>query len=240
MNIFDCHFHIETGLINYNLDNVFGKNVIFNYVDNYFTYKDKLSATDTVSLIFDYQNNFDIIKELLTNNKLNALKIHSRIQHLAEIDYPSLLNALMIADPKVPVIVDAFYFGDDLEYQPSLKFIVNLAKKFPHLPVIVAHSGGYEVLKYFYHLKTLQNIYFDLSFSLTYLKNTSVNKDFANLIQYGNPEHLIFGTDYPFINAKNQFNAFIEIADQVNLSVVNREKILFSNSLELFTKNLKH
>jgi len=235
MNVFDCHFHIETGLERYDID-VAGKNIIFNSFDSYYQYKDKATDADSISLIFDYREHFEDIMEILQTKKIAALKIHNRVQKIGAADYPLLLEQLEEAKPTVPIIVDSFYFGDDLEFQPNLRNIINIAKKLPDVPVIAAHCGGIEILKYFYHLKSLENIFFDLSFSLAYLRHASVYTDYKNLIKYGNPGKILFGTDYPFVNAKLQLDAFTEIANEMNISETAREQILFSNAAKLFKK----
>jgi predicted TIM-barrel fold metal-dependent hydrolase len=234
MRLFDCHFHIESGIEQYNITSV-SRNVIFNFIDNYAKYRNTIVVTDAVSLIFEFRNNLAYIKDQLQNKRIQALKIHSRIQQIGENDYNSLNEALESIMPiTVPVIIDAFYYGADIEFQPILKQIVFLCRKFKDVRFIIAHSGGYEVLKYFYHLKNLENVYFDLSFSLAYLKNTSVFMDFKNLVRYGSSRRLLFGTDYPFIDAKKQLDIFMEICAEIKLSEENRDNILYLNSNKIF------
>lgn len=233
MQIFDCHFHIENGTDDYNIE-VAGRNIIFNSFDSYYKFKNHVTDADSVTLIFDYRNHFEDIMELLETGKVNALKIHNRIQKISAADYPVLLEQLDEAKPTVPIIVDAFYFGDDLEFQPNLGNIIAIAKRLPDVPVIVAHCGGIEILKYFYHMKSLQNIYFDLSFSLAYLRHSSVYIDYKNLVKHGNPARILFGTDYPYVSPAEQLNAFMEITRDTNIPAATVEKMLFTNAQQLF------
>jgi len=233
MNIFDCHFHIESGLDKYNI-NVAGRNVIFNSFDAYYEFKEQVGRLDSISLLFDYRHHLSEVIELMETKKIAALKIHNRVQKITAADYPILLEQLEEAKPTVPIIIDAFYFGDDLEFQPNLANIISIARRFPDVPIIVAHCGGIEILKYFYHLKSLANIHFDLSFSLAYLKHTSVFADYKNLIKYGNADNILFGTDYPFVNAKLQLDAFTEITEEMNIPLPSVEKMLYGNAQRLF------
>ncbi len=233
MNIFDCHFHIETGFDDYNID-VAGRNVIFNSFDSYYKFKGQVSDADSTTLIFDYRNHFEDIMELLEMKKINALKIHNRLQKIGAADYPVLLEQLDEAKPEVPIIIDAFYFGDDLEFQPNLGNIIAIAKRLPDVPIVVAHCGGIEILKYFYHLKSLSNIYFDLSFSLAYLRNSSVYTDYKNLVKYGNPARILFGTDYPYVSPAEQLDSFMGIAKDMSVPAATIEKMLFTNAHQLF------
>lgn len=236
MKIFDCHCHIEKGLRDYNIDSI-SKNIIFNSFEHYEKLKDQIGEKDVISLIFAYKDRFAEINKLVKEKKISALKIHSRIQEIHKNDYPYLCERLEELNPNIPIIIDAFYFGDELDFQPSLSSIIQIAKRFPNVPVIVAHCGGIHVLRYFYHLKNIANVFFDLSLSLAYLKATSVFLDFKNLIRYASIEKLIFGTDYPWIDAKKQKLSFDEIADELSISNKDREKILYSNSLRLFKSN---
>ncbi len=238
MKIFDCHCHIENGFQQYNIE-VAGRNIIFNTIESYQQHKNELSEADALTLVFDYRNNFELVKKSADEKKIAALKIHSRIQKIQEEDYPVLIERLENLNPVLPIIIDAFYYGDDLEFQPNLKYIIEIAKKFPSCPIVVAHCGGYEVLKYFYHLKSLENIYFDLSFSPAYLKNTSVYADFKNLIKFGNENRLMFGTDFPFINAKEQLNSVLQILEECRIKEGTSNRILFSNAAELFQASRK-
>src|SRR5579872_6316422 len=131
MKIFDCHVHIENGLNAYDLEDVGRRNIIFNSFESYNANRSKVPATDTISLIFDSINNLKgVLNEIKTNN-ISALKIHSRIQKLEEKDYPLITEHLKQVPNNIPVIIDAFYYGDDLEHLPSLAYIIKWAKLFP-------------------------------------------------------------------------------------------------------------
>lgn len=237
MRVFDCHFHIEKGLTNYDIA-VSGKNVIFNSFESYHQHKALVREEDSLSLIFDYRNNLAELKQLHDAGEIDALKIHHRIQKLKVSDQAELLRHLQELNPRVPIIIDAFYFGDDLECQPSLAAIVAVAKQHPALPVIVAHSGGIETLRYFYHLKVLDNIYFDLSLSLAYLRDTSVYPDLKNLLRHGNPARIMFGTDYPFISASKQLGVFNEIATDLGKTEEEKDMMLYQNAVRLFKSRI--
>src|SRR5690606_29450256 len=126
-----------------------GKNVIFNSIDAYTQFSDKVSPGDSIALIFDYKSNYDTVQDIVSSGKINALKLHSRIQEIADPDYPELIDKLEGVNPTLPIIIDSFYYGYEMEFQPSLKAAVTIAKQFSHIPVIIAHAGGYNALQYF-------------------------------------------------------------------------------------------
>jgi predicted TIM-barrel fold metal-dependent hydrolase len=235
MTIFDAHYHVIPTEKNYNII-VEGKNIIFNELELYYEYKNKIKDSEKTTLIFDYKNNFDKIKSELIEGRLDGHKIHSRRQQLTKLDYPKLFEHFEeIASYKKPVVIDAFYFGDDLECQPSLTAIIQFAKKFKDNTVVIAHSGGYRVLEYLQHLRHIPNIVFELSFSLSYLKHSSVWQDYKLLIRFADRSRIIFGTDFPYIDAKDQLETFLDIATDLKIGDTDVEKMLFLNAKHIFS-----
>ena len=124
-------------------------------------------------------------------------------------------------------------------YQPSLQSIINIAQEFPDKKIIVAHSGGHKVLEYFFHLRTLENVYYDLSFSLQYLSDTSCFLDLIKLIKYTNKNKIMFGSDHHWASAKFQFDVLNGIFEKLQLNQEEKQKIVFDNSQEVFFGELK-
>ncbi|MBP9185547.1 MAG: amidohydrolase family protein [Bacteroidia bacterium] len=227
--VFDCHLHIENGLKDYSLRHE-NANIIFNNVENY--KKEKANYNGYFkSLIFDYKYNYDYVLEEVLAEQVQAIKIHSRIQKIASNDYPELLKSLKKANQNIPIIYDAFYFGNDMVFQPSLSGLIYLAKELPNTKFIVAHAGGYKVLEYFFHLRELKNVAYDLSFSLQYLMDSSCNIDFIKLIKYTPKEKLFFGSDFPFSDPTIQYNNLLDILTNLNVSTEQIEAIFTTNWL---------
>lgn len=234
MEIFDAHFHIDRGLDDYNIQATH-RNVIFNFVKQYMEHSSSMLATDSITLIFDYKTNLDFVLQQINQKKISALKIHSRLQQIGVNDYENLTEAYkLVSDKNLPTIIDAFYIGDDIDFQPNLQKIVHFVKMFPKNTFIIAHSGGIKVLEYFLHLRTLPNVVFELSLSLEYLKYTSVLADFKQLLRYGDRNRIIFGTDFPYINASNHLETFLNLAEELKMNEADKHKILFENAKNLF------
>jgi predicted TIM-barrel fold metal-dependent hydrolase len=77
-------------------------------------------------------------------------------------------------------------------------------------------------------------VVFELSLSLSYLKHASVHADFGVLLRFGDRNRIIFGTDYPYVDANDQLQVFLHLADELNMSEADRDKILFGNACGLF------
>lgn len=161
--------------------------------------------------------------------KISALKIHSRLQQISAEDYPALLKHLKKLNTDTPIIYDAFYYNSDLLYQPSLSFLITLATKFPKIKFIVAHAGGYNILQYFFHLRDLKNIAYDLSFSLQYLQDSSCYTDLVKLIKFSNRDKLFFGTDYPLAAPGKQFEILNNILQHLRYTDQEKENVFCNN-----------
>jgi predicted TIM-barrel fold metal-dependent hydrolase len=105
---------------------------------------------------------------------------------------------------------------------------------FPDNTFIIAHSGGIRVMDYFLHLKNCTNVVFELSLSLSYLKHSSVYADFGVLLRFGDRNRIIFGTDFPYVDAQDQLKVFLKMADDLNMNETDREKILYTNARHLY------
>lgn len=217
--VFDCHLHIDNGLTNYNIE-INNANIIFNYVEQYISQKDYFPDFYK-SLIFDFRNNYDFVFSEIMSERIHAIKIHSRIQHIQTNEYPEILKAIKKIGINIPIIYDAFYFGSDIDFQPSLPGLLYLAKELPNTKFIVAHAGGYKILEYFFHLRELKNIAFDLSLSLQYLSDSSAKFDLIKLIKFTSIEKIFFGSDFPFADPKYQFSILFETL--INLGVSSRD-----------------
>ncbi len=230
MKIFDCHFHIDKGMDEYGIHSL-RKNIIFNSIAQYREYSGTNPENDAITILFDYKNDLEFVLGLAEKRKIQGLKIHSRLQGIADTDYAGLFESFeTIAGYGLPVIIDAFYYGHEYECQPNLKRIIEMAKRFPSTKFVIAHSGGIKVLEYFLHLKNLENVSFDLSFSLSYLKHASVFPDFKLLMRYGDRSRILFGTDFPFVSAVEQLKTFQSIAEELNIGESEIQQILFDNA----------
>lgn len=226
--VFDCHYHVGTGM-EYDIDCV-GKNIIHNTVEDYL--QNYQSITDTYhSIIFDYKNHFELVYTACESNAVIAVKLHSRLQRIQSEDLVEIGKKLSILPDRIAVIYDAFYYGTELNFQPNLHFISSLISRFPQKKFIIAHAGGYEVLKYFFHLRPYKNVGYDLSFSLLYLHGTSCFLDLKKLIQYTDKSRLFFGTDFPFASPSQQLALLKSIFADLHLNEAECDRILRTNFL---------
>lgn len=228
VDIFDCHLHVEKGMREYDLP-ISNANVIYNSIQSF-----KLNArkySNFYSTIIFETSHFDFIETCISEGKVVALKIHSRIQKIGIDDYELIYKYLKKINRDVTIIYDAFYFGGDILFQPNLEKLIDLITKFPNSNFVIAHSGGYKILEYFFHLRTFKNVGFDLSFSLQYLNDTSCKTDLIKLINFSDKSKLFFGSDFPSASPSFQYNELCIIMNDLNFSDTIKEGILSKNWL---------
>lgn len=235
MRIFDAHYHIDRGAEGYNLQPVF-KNWIFNSTEQYKEWTTQVPQTDTQTLIFDFTKQQEYVVAEAASGRIDGLKIHSRLLKIQDHDYADLYDAYSrVSGLNLPTVIDAFYIGGEMEFQPNLNRIAEMVKLFPDNTFIIAHAGGIKVLEYFLQLKNCPNVVFELSLSLSYLKHSSVYRDFSVLLRFADRNRIVFGTDFPYVDANDQLQVFLQLAADLNMSEEDKDKILYENACGLFS-----
>jgi len=144
-----------------------------------------------------------------TVNEMNAffeeycprgLKIHPRLQQVT-IDHPKVKEALAWAsDRDLPVVFDAFPYGDDLCNPAIHPAAYTATANAPGSPrMILAHAGGYKVLEAFLAAKACRNIYLDVSFTPVYFRGASVADDLAFVCSRLPVGRVLYGSDFPYV-----------------------------------------
>lgn len=119
--------------------------------------------------------------------------------------------------------------------------IIEFSKKYEG-PVIIAHAARLSI-KSLIELSRLENVYVDAcpsemlfnnkSFALYPELATKVNSPqdiYKLLLDYLSPKKILFGSDYPWGNRKNELDIF----SSLGLSHEDSNDILFKNALEIF------
>jgi len=234
--LFDAHVHVERGLDGYGLATA-GKNVIFNEVASYRAHAGaRRAAGDRVTLVLDLGADREFVAGEARAGRVDALKVHSRIQRLAERDWEAVYARIGELPAELPIVVDAFYFGKELAFQPRLPAIAELLARFPERRVVVAHSGGYRVLEYFFHLREFENCYYELALSLQYLEDSSAMLDLKKLVRFTDRSRIVWGSDYPFGSPVRQLEIFLELCRGLRVGEDELHRMLFANANALFAR----
>jgi len=159
----------------------------------------------------------DFIKELARIKQLlglTGLKLHPLVECFRP-DHPFFNKFFQKANElKLPIL---FHSGDGFS-SPGL--ILKIARKYPKLPIILAHLREYGVGA----LKECENVYVETSGALP---------DFIELCTDVDVDRILFGSDVPYYRYPTQI-AIIEAAE---ISQKAKRKIFYENFQRIFCKN---
>ena len=162
------------------------------------------------------------IKELISLG-LKGVKLHPDIQGYKTDDYRMLKIYEYCEKYSLPVLI---HCGDSRYDYSNPNRIAPILDIYDKLTVIGAHLGGYTVWEEAAHkLSKYRNFYVDTSSSLFALDKKTAEQ----IINIYDEDKVLFGTDYPMWNPKEELGRFLSL----DLSEEKRRKILWDNGAKL-------
>ncbi len=171
----------------------------------------------------DSENQREDIENLVSLG-LKGVKLHPDIQAVA-LDDPRCLEIYRICrEFDLTVLI---HMGD-LRYDYSAPDrLIRVLEEFPGLRVIGAHLGGWSVWEEAENkLNRFENLMVDCSSTLAFMEPERAR----DLIRGYGAERVLFGTDYPMWDFKDELKRF----DALGLRSDEAERILWKNSAEIF------
>ena len=172
----------------------------------------------------------DIVGEIerIISLELRGIKLHSDFQDFA-IDDERAFPIYEAAQGRLPIL---FHIGDPRSDRSSPERLLKVVKRFPRLTVIGAHLVGWSMwdrgVKLFHdYLADHPDspIYADCSSSLYAMTPEHA----AELIRAFGVHRVMWGTDYPMWNAKEELARFAMLP----LTDIEKEAVLGGNALKL-------
>ena len=147
-----------------------------------------------------------------------------------EIDAPELIPLYRAIAERG--LICLFHAGWDIAYpgnaQAAPRRILNLHQAVPELTIVAAHLGGWQVwAEVARHLLGCP-IYLETSFSITEARQD----EFRRILDNHSPDYFLFGTDSPWLDQKEELNAWkaLDIPEEL------KEKIFFKNAERLLAE----
>ncbi|MGI6744812.1 MAG: Amidohydrolase [Firmicutes bacterium ADurb.Bin300] len=156
---------------------------------------------------------------------LSGFKLHPDFQKFFA-DGHEAMQTFEIIDGRLPVLIHA---GDNRKPYSGPERILKLCKAFPNQTVIAAHFGGWSQWgKQAKELSSL-GLYVDTSSSQAFISPEKIRE----LIDIFTSERVLFGTDYPIWNIKNE----IEMLNRILRDATEAEKIYHLNFEKLMSES---
>lgn len=170
------------------------------------------------------------LEEEVTSFGLKGLKLHPRRQGFGYRHLPDIVPVVrQAASLNIPVVIDAFLYGQDFLKDNVLDLINDLAIAVPKAMIIMAHMGGHRVFDAFMIARANKNIYLDISYTLLYYRHSSIEKDIGFIIKKMGAERIVYGSDHPEMPLKSTFDESLRILGQFNLTSNELDNILGKN-----------
>ena len=155
---------------------------------------------------------------------LHGVKLHPDIQDFKVDDSRCLKIYELCAKNKLPILM---HTGDKRYDNSNPNRVLPILKSYPELTLVGAHFGGYSVWEEAAEkLSGMSNFYVDTCSSLFAL---SKEQTMEIIKKYGT-DKVLFGTDYPMWNAKNEIDYLLDL----NLSDSDYEKIFALNAMSVY------
>jgi len=179
-------------------------------------------------------------KELsrLQENGVRAIKLCSFSQgfSLSAPETLALLNIIESANilkkERTFVILDTFYlaheyFRTPVQHTTTPLLLSDIVRKYQDIDFVAAHMGGLAAPteEIFTQLVPSKNLYLDTSNAA----HTLSENDFLRLLKIHGPEHIIFGTDWPWFDHKEELNIIGRLLDLAGYNREEKEKVFYRN-----------
>jgi len=130
------------------------------------------------------------------------------------------------------IIIDTFYLayeylGTPADCMTTPELLGKLVQTYPELDFVAAHMGGLGAPRelIYRHLPPAPNFYLDTSVAA----HTLSERDFLRLLELHGPDHVIFGTDWPWLSHRNEIKLIGKLLDQAKLDPLEKEKVFSRN-----------
>ena len=131
---------------------------------------------------------------------------------------------------QIPVL---FHCGKELSgtmmVRSSPVRLKKVKKAFPQLTIIAGHFGGFEIWPEVDEHLLGEEIHFDTAFFFGHLPAEEAGR----MIKAHRPDRLLFGTDFPLIDPRQDLDHVNALAISDDL----KERILFRNALQILKKS---
>jgi predicted TIM-barrel fold metal-dependent hydrolase len=177
------------------------------------------------------------LKEAFHDLEYWGLKLHPRF-HNFSVNNPNVYEMSKFAGQLgKPILIDVFPDETFLKLRlEPLDFYI-LAKENPDTNFIWAHFGGHKILDYLMLGRKLNNVYFDISFSLLYYRKSSVLKDIIFALDNIKYERVLYGSDFPDRPIEETLDMTLEILDSYEISESDKLKLFHTNAVDLIEKS---
>ena len=194
-------------------------------------YPDRFRAM--ASLDFN-QSDLEAQTRSLIAKGFSGIKIHPRIQGVDLCDEKYLPLWDYFNKEELTIHVDGYFQLMNHNVRISDLYPLNYEnhlRKFPQVTFILGHAGFHRVLDCFFMARSYPNFYCNISYSINYIKRTSLYKDYRFFLEMCD-QKILFASDFPETSTQTALDLFLELAN--GMDAEKKENILFNNAQKIF------
>ncbi len=123
------------------------------------------------------------------------------------------------------------FFGSLPEHTTTPRILGQLVRRFPGINFIAAHMGGLSAAysDIAAHLMPRENLFLDTSNAAHVLTETQ----FVSLLKRHGPEHIVFGTDWPWFTHDKEVKIILHLLKQAGFNGKQRDFVFSTNIADL-------
>lgn len=252
--IIDAHLHcgVKKGSEGFIIEQLKGKMEEHHIAKAILYLIDEMDYTNENFAIY-YNNN--IIPSVMLNPKdlevedkllklqkkgIKILKILPYEQRLFYEDFHLVCDYAMKAQKYgMALTVCGSYGSKDIYHTNGVELAAEILNAGFSFPLIIAHGGMTRLLDVYSLMREYHNLYIDISFTIPFWWESHVIQDLYFVIKQLKYERVFWGSDYPYHTFEDAFTYFDLFCKKYQLSVEQKEKILFSNFENFYLEFLK-
>lgn len=168
---------------------------------------------------------------------LDGIKFHPRVQRIG-IDALLEMNFLSrLEEVGLPLMICGWQQSSTVPIDSLSPFHVDrLAKKYPKLPIVLSHMGGYRFWDAYTVARANPLVFLDCSYFLKAFLGTSLESDFFATLNTIDRK-VIFGSDFPEVPVKPYLETFIKKI--VEMEETKTTNILYGNLESLMGRRVR-
>lgn len=222
---------------------------------NFLLFNTKLFDSDTIAVmekIKSYNPAFyttalidfrrvDIEKYLyrLKDAGVKCIMFNSYLQQINDESFSEICRVCTIAEELGLIIcVDGSYGTSKMFVYQNMKLACLLADGIAKVPIVIIHSGGYNIMQAMLLALDKPNVWLDTSFSLPYYIGSSIEQDFAFAYKKMNYKRIVFGSDHPYMQMQETIDAHKTFFEKFNFPSSAIDDIFYNNACLLFNHSV--
>lgn len=172
-----------------------------------------------------------LLEQYVGSGRMHGVKLHGRRQGFGNEHLPGLISVVeQAAEFDVPVLIDAFPYGDTFFRIQEVRMINDVAAAVPKARIILAHCGGVTCIDALMAVRANANIVVDVSFTPVWFAGSSVYTDLVFVLKKIGPHRILHGSDAPDVKPLRALEETHSLIRQCGFSESDAALILGANA----------